>query len=171
VHLLARPGAAVAGEHVHPALTERFTVVSGSLTAKVDGVERVLGPGEEAIVGPGVRHDWWNTSATEDAHVVVELSGEGLEQFELMIANLFGLANDGKLDAKGRPRPLQGVLFAQEFAGVIRFARPPAAVQRALIAVLAPIARRRGLRATYPQYAAPHGRAEPDPAALAAAGL
>ena len=63
------------------------------------------------------------------------------------------------------------MLFAQEFADVIRFTKPPAPIQRALIALLAPIARRRGLRPVYPQYAQPHGHAEPDPAALAAAGL
>ena len=120
---------------------------------------------------PGVKHDWWNASSTEDAHVVVEISGQGLEHFELMIANLFSLANDGKLDSNGRPRPLQGALFAKEFADVVRFTKPPAAVQRVVIGVLAPIARRRGLRATYPQYAQPHGHATPDPAALAAAGL
>jgi mannose-6-phosphate isomerase-like protein (cupin superfamily) len=171
VHLLARPGAAVPAEHIHPALAERFIVVSGSLSAKIDGREMVLGPGEDALVEPGVRHDWWNASGTEEAHVVVELSGEGMERFELMITNIFGLANDGKLDSKGRPRPLQGALFGQEFADVIRFTRPPAPVQRVLFGVLAPIARRRGLRATYPQYAEPHGRTEPDPAALAAAGL
>jgi len=171
VHLLARPGAAVAGEHFHPALAERFIVVSGSLTAKIDGREIVLGAGEDKLVEPGVRHDWWNSSATEDAHVVVELAGEGIERFELMITNLFGLANDGKLDSKGRPRPLQGALFVSEFADVIRLTSPPAPVQRVLTGLLAPIARRRGLRAIHPQYAQPHAHRTPDPAALAAAGL
>jgi quercetin dioxygenase-like cupin family protein len=171
VHLLARPGAAVAGEHSHPAITETFKVISGELTARIDGRERVLGPGEQVTVGPGVRHDWWNASESEDAHVLVELHGPGAERFELMIANLFGLANDGRLDSKGRPRPLQGALFAGEFDDVIRFAKPPAPIQKAFIALLSPVARRRGLSATYPQYAAPHARTEPSPAAKAAAGL
>ena len=30
-HLKARPGAAVVGEHRHPGLTERFTVIAGHL--------------------------------------------------------------------------------------------------------------------------------------------
>jgi hypothetical protein len=38
-------------------------------------------------------------------------------------------------------------------------------------AVLGAVARRRGLRATYPELLAPHGSIEPDPSALAAAGL
>jgi hypothetical protein len=42
-------------------------------------------------------------------------------------------------------------LFAQEFSDMIEFRSPPPAVQRALLALLAPIARWRGYRATYPQ--------------------
>jgi mannose-6-phosphate isomerase-like protein (cupin superfamily) len=174
VHLLARPGAAVAAAHVHPNYDERFRVVSGHLTASIDGREQRLGPGEDALVPAGVVHDWWNASTTEDAHVLVEIQAIGdadPARFELMIGQVFGLANDGKSDAKGRPRPLHGVLIAQEFADVIRFAKPPQLVQRAAIALLGPIARRRGLRAIEPRYGEPHDHVEPDPAALAAAGL
>ena len=48
---------------------------------------------------------------------------------------------------------------------------PPAPVQRIAFAILGPIARRRGLKAIYPEYVGPHGSVEPDPRALAAAGL
>jgi hypothetical protein len=48
------------------------------------------------------------------------------------------------------PHPLQLALIATEFADVIVFRKPPAAVQRVLFAALTPIARRRGYRATYP---------------------
>jgi hypothetical protein len=48
------------------------------------------------------------------------------------------------------PHPLQQALFAIEFSDVIVFRRPPAAVQRVLFGILAPLARRRGYRATYP---------------------
>jgi hypothetical protein len=49
------------------------------------------------------------------------------------------------------PSPLQLALSAQEFSDVIVFRSPPAAVQRAIFGVLAPVARWRGYRATYPQ--------------------
>ena len=42
-------------------------------------------------------------------------------------------------------------LTAREFSDVVVFRKPPAAVQRAVFGVLAPIARWRGYRATYPQ--------------------
>lgn len=176
-HLLARPGAAVVGEHVHPNLREKFTVVRGTLEAKVGGTLHRLGPGQSSVIEPGVVHDWWNPSDREEAHVVVEIaSGPGgsdleVDRFGLMIANLFGLANDGKVDRKGRPLPLQGVLLAQEFADVIVFTQPPHAVQRVAVAVLAPVARMLGYQATYDRYIAPHGHVTPDPEIVAAARL
>lgn len=84
---------------------------------------------------------------------------------------LFGLANDGKVDRKGRPYPLQAALIAREFSDVVVFTSPPAAVQRVLIGLLAPIASRLGYSAIYPDYCKPHAHIEPDPEVLRAAGL
>ena len=169
VHLAVRPHGAVAGEHVHPHIRERFHVVSGRLAVRLAGRESTLGPGEEAVAEPGVAHDWSN-AGDEVADVLVELT-PGDPRFEQMIATLFGLANAGRTNAKGMPGPLQLALIGAEFADVIRFTKPPAAVQKAVFAVLGAIGRRRGLRGIYPEYLGPHGRAEPDPAVLAAAGL
>jgi len=49
------------------------------------------------------------------------------------------------------PLLLQLALSAREFSDVIVFRSPPPAVQRTIIGALAPIARWRGYRATYPQ--------------------
>jgi mannose-6-phosphate isomerase-like protein (cupin superfamily) len=48
-HLTVRPGGAVAGEHLHPAIQERFEVIAGELATRVGGDERTLRPG--AAVG------------------------------------------------------------------------------------------------------------------------
>ncbi len=64
-HLTVKPHGAVAGEHVHPQITERFAVISGTLATRLNGVERSLHAGEEATATAGVAHDWWN--AGEDA--------------------------------------------------------------------------------------------------------
>ncbi len=73
-------------------------------------------------------------------------------RFEEMILNAFGLARDGRVDARGRPNLLQLALFAREFDDVIRFTRPPRAAQRALFGLLAPLARLAGYRGSYPEY-------------------
>ena len=161
--LYVNPGGAVAGEHVHPGIEEVFTVVTGSVGFRLDGREDVAGPGRRLVVPPGVVHYWWN-AGVDEAHVVVELRGEArlLEGFNTMLSNVFGLARDGKTDAKGRPNLLQASLFAREFDDVIRFVEPPRVVQKVLFGVLAPVARSLGYRAVYPQYG-PSGFVEVEP--------
>jgi hypothetical protein len=66
---------------------------------------------------------------------------------------------------------LQLSLTASEFSDVIQMTTPPAAIQRAGFTVLGAVARRRGLRPTYPELLKPHGSVEPDAGVLAAAGL
>jgi quercetin dioxygenase-like cupin family protein len=164
VFMGVRPGGAVVGEHVHPSLTERFRVVSGRLGVRLDGVESVLRPGEEAFIRPGVVHDWWN-AGDEEAQVVVEINPG--RRFEIMISTLFGLANDGLTNAKGMPHILQAAVIAQEFGDVVQFVRPPRFIQRALFGVLAPIGRALGYRPYYERYLRPHVRCEPVPELMA----
>ena len=146
--LLARVGARVVGEHRHPALTERFTVLEGELTMKRGGQTSILRQGQTATIEPDVWHDWWNAS-DRDARVRVEITPG--ERFAHMIETFYGLARLGHTDAKGMPHVLQLALSAREFSDVIVFRSPPLAVQRALFGALAPIARWCGYRATYPQ--------------------
>jgi quercetin dioxygenase-like cupin family protein len=146
--LIALVGARVVGEHFHPGLVERFTVLDGELTVKCDGQTSLLRKGETAVVEAGVWHDWWN-AGERDARVRVEVTPG--ERFVHMIETFFGLARLGHTDSKGMPNPLQLALTAQEFSDVVVLRSPPPAVQRALFGALAPIARRLGYRATYPQ--------------------
>jgi len=171
VHLTVRPGGAVAGEHVHPRIEERFRVIAGTLGTKVDGVERTLEAGADVTVPAGTRHDWWNAGDGE-ASVLVKLSPaqEGA-RFEAMIATLFGLANAGRTNAKGIPDPFQLALIAREFADVIRFTKPPLSVQGVLFSVLGAVGKRRGYRPIYPEFLQPHGRVAPDPDVVELAGV
>jgi quercetin dioxygenase-like cupin family protein len=146
--LTALVGARVVGEHRHPAMVERFTVLEGELTVRHHGQTSILREGETAVVEPGAWHDWWNASG-RDARVRVEVAPG--ERFAHMIETLFGLARLGHTNAKGMPDPLQLAVFAREFSDVVIFRSPPLAVQRAIFGALAPIAHWRGYRATYPQ--------------------
>ncbi len=137
------------GEHRHPALVERFTVLEGELTVKRDGQTSTLREGETAVIEAGMWHDWWN-GGDRDAQVRVEVTpGERFAQQS--IETMFGLARLGHTNAKGMPHPLQLALTAPEFSDVIVFRKPPEAVERALFGAIAPIARWRGYWATYPQ--------------------
>lgn len=176
-HLTARPGAAVVGEHFHPFMQEKFTVLKGTLDARIAGKTMSLTPGQSALVEPGVVHDWWNSSTTEEAHVLIEIDkAPGAEhidsnRFEMLIGMLFGLANDGKVDRKGRPGPIQGAMIAHEFADTVVFTSPPPAVQKIAFGVLVPLGRLLGYQAIIPRYLKPHGHIAPPAEMLAAAGL
>jgi quercetin dioxygenase-like cupin family protein len=146
--LTALVGARVVGEHFHPALVERFTVLEGELTLKREGQTSVLREGESAVIDAGVWHDWWNAS-DRDARARVEITPG--ERFAHMVETFYGLARLGHVNSKGMPSPLQLALVGQEFSDVVVFRKPPVALQRAIFGVLGPIARWRGYRATYPQ--------------------
>ena len=146
--LTALVGARVMGEHRHPALVERFTVLEGELTVKRNGQSGILHQGETAVIEPGVWHDWWNAS-NRDARVRVEITPG--ERFVHMIETFFGLARLGHTDGQGMPHPLQLALTAREFSDVVVLRSPPPVVQHVLFGALAPVARWFGYRATYPQ--------------------
>jgi Cupin domain len=138
----------VVGEHYHPALVERFTVLEGELSVKCDGQESILSEGESAVIPAGVWHDWWNAS-DRNARVRVEITPGA--RFSHMAETLFGLARLGHTNDKGMPNLLQLALIAREFRDVVVFRSPPPAVQNVLFGALAPLARLFGYRATYPQ--------------------
>jgi quercetin dioxygenase-like cupin family protein len=150
--LFVSPGGAVVGEHIHPALEERFTVLKGKVGFRINGVEQIAPLNETLVVSAGTAHDWWN-AGDEEAHVRVEIRPG--ERFEQLIANLFGLANDGKTNAKGLPNPLQLAILGRDFQDVIMFTSPPPAVQKVMFAILAPIARLLGYQGSYEKYTNP----------------
>ena len=163
--MTARVGSRVLGEHLHPGMIERFTVLEGELTVRLDGKTSTLLEGQAAEVRAGQWHDWWNGS-DRDARVIVEV--EPGQRFAHMLETLFGLAELGHVDAKGMPNLLQMALIGREFGDTVQFKSPPPAVQRAVFAALAPLAHAMGYRATYPQLS--RSILGPDPADVAAAG-
>src|SRR6516164_6512688 len=91
--LYIRPGGAVMGEHTHPAIEERFTVLRGQVGFRLSGRVATAQPGATLLAPPGVPHDWWN-AGPEEALVRVEVRPAA--RFEAFAANAFGLAQDGK---------------------------------------------------------------------------
>ena len=143
--LLAVPGAAVAGPHIHPAQEERFEVVDGVMGYRLGDHRGELRIGEAVTVPPGMVHDWWN-AGDGNLRARVTVTPPGL--FAGMIGAAWGLAVVGRTNAKGMPKLADAALLAETFGNEIVFERPPQAVQRALAATVAPIARRRGRSVT-----------------------
>jgi quercetin dioxygenase-like cupin family protein len=151
IDLFALPGGHPAAAHVHPNQQERFGVLAGNVKLRVDGAESTLGVGEWAEVPVGTPHTWWNDSS-EEAHVLVQVSPA--MRTEMFFETFFGLAKDGKTNAKGLPNPLSMAVILREYRDEIRLARPPAVVQTALFTPLAVLGRALGYRGWYPRYSA-----------------
>jgi quercetin dioxygenase-like cupin family protein len=66
--LTALVGAQVVGEHFHPALVERFTVLEGELTVKRAGQTAILRQGETVVIEAGVWHDCMHPTGTTLLH-------------------------------------------------------------------------------------------------------
>jgi quercetin dioxygenase-like cupin family protein len=147
--LFVQPGGAVAGEHVHPNIQETFMVLRGKVGMRLNGQELIAPLNERIVVPVGVIHDWWNAGGDE-AHVQVEVMPG--DRFLEMIANLFGLAQDGKTNKKGMPHLLQLVVFGKAFEDVIVFTKPPRWVFNLMYFLLVPLARLLGYRGSYMKY-------------------
>jgi quercetin dioxygenase-like cupin family protein len=131
-------------EHVHPHQESRVEVIEGTLLFVVDGEERRLRPGDSLAIPAGVRHHFVS-DGDEDAVSLQEFR-PALRTAEFF-HTYFGLAERGELDEKGTPSLLRFAVLGPAFADEIRLASPPWSVQRALFALLGPIARLRGYRA------------------------
>lgn len=163
-HLFISPGGRVVAPHWHPSLEERFLILRGQVGFLIDGKETTLGPGGSATVARNVIHDWWQVG-DEEAEAIVEVS-PGLRFME-MVASLFGLARDGKVNAEGMPDPLQLAVMGHEYRDTVVFTKPPAIVRKTALPAMAALGRALGREPMYEKYMEADLYEDPDPAALA----
>jgi quercetin dioxygenase-like cupin family protein len=146
IETVVQPKGFVAATHVHPFQTERFAVVDGALGLKVGRKKQTLGPDEVALVEPGTAHRFWNASE-EEVRFVCEI--RPALDFESLLETMFGLAADGRTNRKGMPNPLRLAVIAQAHFSTVRLPHPPAWLQRAGLALAAPVGHLLGYRPTY----------------------
>lgn len=123
--------------HYHPSQEEIFRVLAGELHVVIDGKRRVLKKGETLVIVEGARHQMW----AEAAGVRVNWQTRPALETEAFFETVFGLASQGKTDEKGTPHLLQAAVIARAYSDEFRLASPPWAVQRLLLAILAPVGR------------------------------
>jgi hypothetical protein len=136
----------VAAAHVHPAQTETFEVIEGTLAAKVAGETFEAGPGDVLVVEPGQAHKWWNGG---DSELVFRCRVSPALQFESLIETMFALANDGKTNRKGMPNPFRLAVIAKAHHDTVVLSFPPVWLQKAGLALGAPFGRLLGYAASY----------------------
>jgi quercetin dioxygenase-like cupin family protein len=141
-----KPSGFVAAAHVHPYQQERFQVIEGSVTFRIDGQEITAEPGDCILVPAGRKHQFWN-AGDEEARFACEVR-PALE-FERLIETMFSLAQAGKTNRKGMPNPLRLAVIARAHFDTVRLPFPPAWMQRVGLALGAPLGWLLGYRATY----------------------
>ncbi|MGH3030622.1 MAG: cupin domain-containing protein [Gaiellaceae bacterium] len=145
VETIVRPDGFVAAAHVHPNQSERFEVLEGLLRLRVGDTNVVAGPGDVATVSPGTPHRFWNAGQTDVRFLCEVRPALG---FESLIETMFTLAAEGRTNRRGLPNPLRLAVIARAHFDTVRLPFPPAAVQRAALAIGAPLGRALGYRAT-----------------------
>ncbi len=146
IECTVEPDGFVAAAHVHPLQTERFNVIEGTLGLKVGKEKRTLRRGETAVVEPGTPHRFWN-AGDENVRFVCEV--RPALQFESLLETMFTLAADGRTNRKGMPNPLRLAVIARAHFETVQLPQPPAWLQKAGLALGAPLGRLFGYRETY----------------------
>jgi mannose-6-phosphate isomerase-like protein (cupin superfamily) len=141
-----KPNGFVAAAHVHPHQEERFQVLRGTVGFRIGRKELVAGPGQRVTVPAGTAHKFWN-AGDDEVHFVCEV--RPALQFEQLIETMFALATDGKTNKKGMPNPLRLAVIARAHFDDVRLPFPPAWMQRAGLALGAPVGRLLGYAPTY----------------------
>jgi quercetin dioxygenase-like cupin family protein len=130
-------------KHFHPAQDERFEVLEGVLTARVDGVERELRAGDALDVPRGAVHQMWNAGDVPvRALWRTSPAGRTAEWF----AAIDGVRRSGRVDGNGMPGPLAFGVYLTEYRDVFRLAGPQPLL-RPLLAGLGVLGRLKGYRA------------------------
>src|SRR5947207_5501175 len=146
IECTVQPDGFVAATHLHPSQAERCAVIEGTLGLKVGKDKRMLGRSEVAVVEPGTPHKFWN-AGEDEVRFVCEV--RPALQFESLLETMFTLAADGKTNRKGMPNPLRLAVIARAHFDTVQLPQPPAWLQRAGLAMGAPLGRALGYRATY----------------------
>lgn len=146
IEATVRPKGFVAAKHVHPYQSERFEVLSGTLTMTVGRKKVDLRPGESYAVEPGASHKFANEGET-DVRFTCEV--RPALSFEELIETMYGLAADGKTNKKGMPNPLRLAVIARHHFDHVRLPVVPHAMQKLALSMGAPLGRLVGYDAVY----------------------
>jgi quercetin dioxygenase-like cupin family protein len=140
------PGGGVT-PHLHPAMEERFHVLSGRPSFLAGRKWSTAAPGDEVVVPRGVRHSYRN-DGDEPAHIRCDVRPpSSLQPF---LEEVAALSQAGRITRRGLPTSpgaaLQLALLVERHRDMVTMGAPapPPCLQRLLIPPLARLARRRG---------------------------
>jgi quercetin dioxygenase-like cupin family protein len=146
IELELAPDGKVPGLHVHPLQEERFDVLCGTLRFRLGHRRVTAHAGDVVVVPAGVAHKFSNAG---DETAVVQVEVHPALCMEDLFETAVELAREGRTTRNGMPRPLDLALFVREFEREVRGPFAPLWMQRATLAPLRWLARRRGYATRY----------------------
>lgn len=143
--------------HLHPHTTETFEILSGTARCLIGNRETVLKQGDSIVMPPGVAHIHpWSDSdevmVARQTAVCDPPDAAGLRAALQAAITIFGLANDGKVSANGRPDLLALAVLAYGTIPQTYLAGMPKGIQTVLTAGASVIGRLVGKQFAYAQY-------------------
>jgi len=122
--------------HYHPYQNENFTVLSGEMHIRINGIVRAYGTGSSINIKPGIRHSMWNSSQEE---AVVNWKVWPAMNTESFFENMTDLVNASKTNRSGLPPKLPVMRLLSTYHKTIRLDRPPFWIFAILIFLLKPV--------------------------------
>jgi quercetin dioxygenase-like cupin family protein len=146
--VILAPGGSGGGnalEHLHPLADETFTVHEGELKVVIAGHEHRAGPGDSVTIPKGVPHYFANA---HDGQTRATVTLEPAQDFIRFFANFASTTEKYPkwYSKKGDPKLLLVAATMNAYRSHFYLAKPPAALQKWLFALLAPIAQLFGYR-------------------------
>ncbi|ANE46540.1 hypothetical protein SY83_09890 [Paenibacillus swuensis] len=145
VEAFYQPSSVAPPAHLHPQQEERFKVLSGSITVRLNAQENIYCAGETFFIPIGVAHEMWNGSEDETRLLWQTRPAMHTDDF---LEVMWGLAQEGKTNKAGVPHILQLAVIMQKYRQEFRLTKPPLIVQKIVFALLAPLGRLCGYGAT-----------------------
>ena len=124
----------------HPNQQERFEVITGRMRFTLGRKKIDAGPGDVVVIPAGAAHKFCNGGDTD---AVIRVQVTPALQMEQLLERACELAEAGRVLRSGMPKPLELAVFVEDFKDEVHAPFPPARLQRASLAPLRAIARRR----------------------------
>jgi quercetin dioxygenase-like cupin family protein len=134
--------------HIHLLQDETFEVLAGKLTIWRNGKLETISSGEKITLMKNIPHNHFNNDNNE---VVYNHIVSPALDFEYLVENLVGLASDGK-SKNGKYGLMQELVTLKYLDSKAFLADLPIGLQKLLMNLIAPLARKLGYRAVYKKY-------------------
>jgi mannose-6-phosphate isomerase-like protein (cupin superfamily) len=125
-------------EHIHPHQENIFEILDGRLHFRISGKTITMGRGEVVVIPAHAPHHFWNESGAE-AHYIQKF--KPALNSEAFFRTYFTLAEQNKLNKKGKPNLLRISKLCLRHQNEVRLARPSWPIQKLIFTVFAPFGR------------------------------